>query len=224
MNVVMSDRERNIFDMFRNTVQFDAVNAADYAQLPEAERRFEIIRTAIAALEDHAATKTSGGRSQAVERKSVLRGAIRRKMKDYARTARALDIADPGFRRLFNVPDSNSDEVLMAAAREFVEEARRFRTEFAALGIAETMAGELEADIDALEAAMSAKSGAHIEVVGATAGIDEQIERGMAAEKVLDAIMRNVYRNNPVKLAEWTSARHVRRISAKPSPPAPPVQ
>jgi hypothetical protein len=218
MDEIMSDRERNIFDMLRSTVQFDAVNAADYDHLPEAEVRFAVVRSVVAALENYAAAKTSGARGQAVERKSVIRAAMRRKMTDYARTARALNISDPGFRRLFSVPDGNNDEVLMATAREFVEEARRFKTEFAQLGIAASLADELEADIEALELAVSAKSSAHQEGVGATAGIDEQIELGMEAEKVLDAIMNNVYRNNPVKKAEWKTARHVRKRNTSPAP------
>ena len=50
-------------------------------------------------------------------------------MKRYSRTARALDIDDPGFKRLFRVPDSNSDQLLLSAAREFVEEARSRKAE-----------------------------------------------------------------------------------------------
>jgi len=64
--------------------------------------------------------------------------------------------------------------------------------------------------IAALEAAISRKAGARIEGVGATAGIDDEIERGMQAETILDSIMKNVYYDNPVKLAEWKTARHIR--------------
>jgi Fe-S-cluster formation regulator IscX/YfhJ len=223
----MSEREQNIFDMFKNTAQFDVESAADYASIAEAAARFTSVRSVIANLENFTADRASGARGQAVEQKSVIRAAIRRKMTDYARTARALNIDDPGFRRLFRVPDNNNDEGLIAAAREFVEEARRFENEFASLGIAKTYADALEDDIDALEAAMTAKTSAQLEGVGATAGIDAEIDKGMDDEKVLDAIMRNVYRDNPVKLAQWMTARHVRRINPKAkdepvtSPPTP---
>lgn len=139
----------------------------------------------------------------------------------YSRTARSLNIDDPGFRRLFRVPDGDNDQTLLATAREFVVEARRFAADFARLGIPATLADELEADIDAMEAAITAKAGANTEAVGATAGIDEQIERGMKAEKILDSIMKNVYFDNPVKLAEWMSARHVRRSPKPKDEPAP---
>ena len=66
-----------------------------------------------------------------------------------------------------------------------------------------------------MEAAMSAKAAGNMETVGATAGIDQQIENGMTAEKILDSIMHNVYFDSPVKLAEWMSARHIKRSPQK---------
>lgn len=223
MSDVMEEREQNILDMFRNTVQFDAESAGDYASIPEAATRFASVRAKITAMENHVANRTSGARGQAVEQKAVIRAAIRRKLTDYSRTARALNIGDPGFRRLFRIPDGDNDEVLIATAREFVEQARQFEEQFKGLGIAKEYTSALEDDIEALAAAMTAKASAHLEGVGATAGIDDEIDEGMDDEKVLDAIMQNVYRDNPVKLAEWTSARHVRRVSqSKPADPATP--
>lgn len=218
----MTDREQNIYEMFVATAQFDAENANDYKSLPSAAANFAIVRTVIAALETDSAQQTSGGRGRAVEQKSVLDAAMRRKMKRYSRTARALNIDDPGFKRLFRIPNSNNQMELVAAAREFVEEARRFAAEFAALGIPASLADELEADTNAMEAAMSAKASGQMETVGATAGIDEQIEAGMNAEKVLDSIMHNVYFDNPVKLAAWKTSRHVKKSPKKSVAPTPP--
>jgi len=54
-----------------------------------------------------------------------------------------------------------------------------------------------------------------------TVGIAQKIEEGMKAESILDAIMNNVYNGtNPVKLAQWKTARHVRRAN-QPTPPPP---
>lgn len=216
----MTEREENIQDMFIATAQFDTENSADYAHLADAAAAFAIVRSVITALEGFTADQLSGLAGQAVEQKSVLREAIRRKMVRYARTARGLNIDDPGFRRLFRVPDGDNDQTLIAAAREFVQEARNFEADFARRGIPKELAGQLEADINAMEAAMSAKASGQMETVGATAGIDAEIERGMAAEKILDSMMRNVYDDNPVKLAAWRTARHVRRVKqSKPQPP-----
>ena len=217
----MTAREMNIFNMFVGTIQFDTANSNDYRDLPDAATYFTIVREAVAAFEEYAAAQTSGASGRAVERQSVLREAIRRKMKRYSRTARALNLDDAGFRRLFSIPNNDSYQLLLATAREFVEEGRRFTAEFRRKGIPAGLADELEDDIEALEAAINAKAGAHTEKVGAGAGIDAQIERGMEAEIQLDAIMHNVYFDDPVKLSQWQSARHVKRAPRKPKEPKP---
>lgn len=211
----MNDRERNINDMFIRTIEFDAANSGDYKHLPDAAANFTTVRQVITALQSYLADQISGAVGQAVEQKSVLRAAIRRRMVRFAATARGLNIDDPGLRRLFRVPDENSDQILLAAGREFVEEATRFAAQFTGRGISAAETQFLADDIAALDAANSRKAGAHIESVGATAGIDDEIERGMNAEVILDSIMKNIYYDNPVKLAEWKSARHVRSAKGK---------
>lgn len=207
----MDDRERNILEAFINMREFDGRNAADYAALPDAAANFAVIRSAIETLEAHAMTQASGARGQAVEQKASLRAAIRRKLKDIARSARALNIDDEGFRRLFSVPDDNSDQKLLAAAREFAAQATTHKAGFQRLGMPNSFIDDLGDDIEDFENALNRKAVAQGAAVGATAGIDAEIERGMNAATILDAIMQNVYRNNPIKLAEWTQARHVKR-------------
>ena len=218
-----TDRQTNIYDMFGGTLAFNTLNAGDYASIPDAAIEFASVQAAYDALAQFFATQTSGERAAAVELKVVLRAAIRRKMTRYAKTARALNLTTPGFDKLFKVPDSNSDDMLVATGREFVEQALAHQTEFASLGIAKTLALSLTADLDALEAAQLSKVNAQGETVGATAGVENAIETGMEAEKKLDAIMTNVYYDDPVKLAQWHTARHVKSASQTPTPPTPPT-
>lgn len=209
--------------MFIATAQFDTENSDDYKDLPLAVSNFLTVRSVIAALETDAATQVSGATGRAVEQKAVLRREIRQTLKRYSRSARALNIDDPGFKRLFRIPDSDNDLLLLATAREFVEEARRFPAQFAGLGIPATLANELEDDIEALETAMNAKASGQMETAGATAGIEERIEEGMKAAKILDSIMHNVYFDNPVKLSQWKTARHVKKSSNRQGDPTPPT-
>lgn len=201
--------------MFITTSKFNESNADDYASLPLAAENFSIINEVIERIKRADSKQSSGEGSRAVESKTVLRAAIRQKMKDYARTARALNIDDAGFRRLFRIPDSDSDQYLIAVAREFVAGAIKYKAEFASLGIEAALADNLDNDADALENAIGDKAGADTTGTGATAEIEEAVETGMKAASILDAIMKNVYRNNPVKLAEWMSARHVKRLSQR---------
>ncbi len=215
----MSERVRNIYDMFVSTTEFDSLNAADYSRLPDAAAQFALVREVVANLERFLTEQASGTVGQAVEQKSVLTAAIRRKMKEYSGAARALNFDDAGFRRLFRIPDDNGAQKLIAAGRAFVEEAAKHEAQFARLGLLKEDRTALTADLDDLENAAAAKSGASAEKVGATAGIDEEIGRGMEAETFLDALMKIVYRNDAVKLGAWKSARHVRRSNRTPKPP-----
>lgn len=217
----MTDREDNIQDMFIRTAQFDTENANDYRDLADAVANFLIVRDVIAAIEAYSAAQLSGARGRAVEQKFVINAAIRRKLLRYSKTARAMDIDDPGFRRLFSVSDDDSYALTLATARIFLIEARRFETEFRGRGIPPTVADALEADINAMETAMNDKAAGQMETVGATAGIGDEIERGMKAVKILDSIMHNVYYDNPVKLAEWRTARHVKAAPKKQEPKPP---
>jgi hypothetical protein len=115
-----------------------------------------------------------------------------------------LNINDEGFRRLFSIPNSKSDGKLLAAAREFALEAAKHKGDFLRLGMLAGFIDDLNDDIEDFELALNRKAGAQGAGVGATAGIDAEIERGMDAATILHAMMQNVYRDNPVKLAEWT--------------------
>ncbi len=207
----MSERTRNIYDMFVSTTEFDRLNAADYSGLPDAALQFAIVRDVITKLEVFLADQTSGKRGQAVEQKSVLMAAAKRKMKEYSAAARALNLDDAGFRRLFRVPNGDGVGKFVASGREFVEEAAAHQAQFARFGLTAADAAALAEDLDDLEAAVAAKAAAAPQTVGATAGIDDEIERGMAAETFLDALIKIIYRNDAAKLAAWKSARHVRR-------------
>ncbi len=214
----MDERERNITDAFVAMREFNTRNAADYAAVSDAAANFAILSSVIDNLENYAATQTSGGRGQAVTQKSVLAAAIRRRLKDISRTARALNFDDEGFRRLFRTPDSNSEQNLLAAAREFASEAAKHEIDFLRLAMPTSFVDDLNQDIADFEQAANQKASSQGAGVGATAGIDEEIARGMQVATILDAIMQNVYRNNPVKLAQWTQARHVRRSAQRASP------
>lgn len=55
----------------------------------------------------------------------------------------------------------------------------------------------------------------------ATAEIGESVQRGMVARRILDGVVRNVYKNDPGKLAAWTSASHIEKPAKKTETPTP---
>lgn len=220
----MSDRVRNVYNMFVSTGAFDDANAADYSHLPDGALQFAIVRDVIEKLEAYFADQVSGATGQSVEMASVLIQAAKRKMKEYSAAARVLNIDDAGIRRLFRIPNGDGAQEVVAAGREFVEEAATHKAAFGRFGLTDADRTALDKNLDDIETAVSKKAGAHSKKVGATAGIDDEIQRGLDAERFLDAMMKVVYRYNPAKLREWQSARHVRRVNQPAPPETPPTE
>ena len=57
----MDARAMNILDAFVSMREFDRLNAADYKGFPDAAAQFAVIDASIGAMQNHAATQTSGG-------------------------------------------------------------------------------------------------------------------------------------------------------------------
>lgn len=210
----MGDRERNIAQMGDQILVFNGENSADYAAIAEAAAQFAVVQSARDALHNYFATQASGGRAEAVAQKAALKFAIKRKMKRFSRTARAIAITETGFAENFKVPEGNNDHQLIAVGRQMVAQATTHNAKFVALGIPASLKTALEQDLDDFEAAINAKASAQSETVGATAGVDEEVDKLMEAAKVLDAIMQNVYDDEPVKHASWKTARHIKRLNS----------
>src|ERR1043166_4141107 len=121
-------------------------------------------------------------------------------MPEYSKAARALTFNKPGLHKVFEVPQHDADNDILNKGRNVVTEATTFHTEFASLGISPARTTELSDLLDQLENTIAAKSEAKGDEVGATAGIDTKIDEGMQAEVILDAIMTNFYRDDPVTL------------------------
>ncbi len=214
-----STRQENVFDMFQEALVFNTENAADYAMIPDAATHFATVLAAVNALETFFAAQKSGDSSAATVQKTVLKFAINRKMVSYAKNARSIAINDPGFDKKFKIPVGSDENELIAAGRDFVAQAIANAAAFTALGKPAGDAAALTADLDAFEEANDDQAIGKQGTVGATAGIAQMIEDGMKAAIILDAIMYNVYNGiNPVKLAQWRTARHVRRANQTPTP------
>ncbi|MDX6694418.1 MAG: hypothetical protein QOF02_2021 [Blastocatellia bacterium] len=118
----------------------------------------------------------------------------------------------PGLEEKFRLPRGNAnDQELLAAARACAADAVPLKAMFIEYGLPADFLEDLNDDIEAFEAAVAAQEAGRRERVTATAAIDEVIERGMQIVRRLDAIVRNVLRDQPAKLAAWESARHVER-------------
>ncbi len=162
--------------------------------------------------------QTSGKSSvqQATSSRTGAREALRESMQAISRTARVMALDMPGLENKFRMPRSGSDQALLHAARAFATDAEPLKDEFIRHELAASFIEDLKSDIANLERAMSVQNtgrGAH---VAATASIEPTVERGMAALRRLDAIVRNKFRDDPATLAAWEHARHVERPARQP--------
>ncbi|MFL6373819.1 MAG: hypothetical protein ACJ73D_04045 [Pyrinomonadaceae bacterium] len=218
-----TDRERNVKDTFDAVLAFNGEHSAEYAAIAEAATQANRIQAAAAAMETYMATQTSGDAAFAVELKSILKASARRRMLAFSRTAKALGKTNPGFEELFDMPKSDTYADVLAKGRELVGKATTHHVLFATVGIPASKATDLSDILDQLEGQINAKTVATGATVAATAGIDAQMEDGMQALDLFDAIMRNFYEDDPATLAAWKSASHIKRAPKKSTtPPTPP--
>ena len=111
---------------------------------------------------------------------------------------------------------------VVARGREMIDVAADNAAAFTGLGMPAARRTELADILDQIEATGQTKDAAVQEKVGATAGIDQEIDEGMEAATIVDAMMRNFYRDDPVTLAQWRTARHIKTVSSGGGTPTPP--
>lgn len=217
-----SDREQNVADAFDAMLAFNAVNSADWASFADAVAAFVTIQSSKDAFDNYLTTQESGASEMATAEKTLLKAAAYRRMKLYARTARTLEKTIPGISKEFHLPTGRNEAVLVARGRAFVAAARVHEVAFAGRGLLKADTDALEDILDQIEAKEAEQDSAKQSEVGATAGIDQVLDDGLDAADVADAILRNIYANDPVKLAAWISARHIKRAPKKAkTPPTP---
>ena len=193
-----SDRARNVLDMYEAVIAFDGVHSAEYAVgLPGAAAEFARMTAAHTNLEGHIADQTSGASTTAVVAKSLLRAAALRREKEFRQTAIALKYTIPGLDKSFKMPAHDGDMEVVARGREMIQVAADNAAAFTAFGMPPARGTELAAILDDIEAMGQTKDAAVQEKVGATAGIDQEIDEGMEAATILNAMMKNFYRDDP---------------------------
>lgn len=217
----MNDLERNYYNAFVGVRDFGADNAADFPADSAGANNFAAVGAAVDEMEQSGAVQASGASSQMTARKGLATAELREDLRAINRTARALAVDDSAVGELFRLPHGNNEQTLLAAARAFLTNATPLKNQFVEYGLPADFLADLQTDITNFEQAVSGKSTASGEKVSATASIGDAVKNGLEGLRRLRAIVPNKYRDNPAKLAAWTSASHVER-AAKKKPETPP--
>lgn len=211
----MNDLERSYYNAFVSVRDFGNQNAADFPAVSLGGQNFASIGEAVDEMEQSGAAQASGAGRQITMQKGLALAELREDLRAVNRTARALAVDDSGVGELFRMPVGNNEQNLLAAARAFLTNATPLKTQFIEFGLPADFLEDLQADIAAYEQAASEKSTTKSAKVSATASMGGSVEKGLNALRRLRAIVPNKYRDNPAKLAAWTSASHVERAAKK---------
>jgi len=209
----MNDRENRKFQMFLRVQDFGIIHADDFAAGSLARLLFGNLSDIIAEIEGHAASEASGvglARQGTTTRGQAI-DAVREDLEAINRSALTMNDVVPGIEDKFRLPRNRGVQHLLSAARAFLIDATPLKDEFIKRELPANFLEDLQADIDALEAAISRQASGVGSHVAAGAAIDDAIDRGAETVRNLDAMVRNKYANNPAVLAEWTSASHTER-------------
>ncbi len=190
---------------------------------PAADAEYAAIGNAITQFEEMAEAQSGGS--------ATITGAVRQRltvvdqmlelMSSLAKAAKVLDAAThPDVATKMRMSGINNFEELVARANLFHSTLQPIEAEFIALGASATVAADLQALITAVQGAWDQKLTGLDTQIGGTAGLKQGMKAALKRVRKLDAILSQLYRANPVLLAQWKAARRTERASQPAENPA----
>jgi len=162
------------------------------------------------AQQDSASLDATGQLSQQRQAVTVLRQAH---MQPIAKFARANLTGVPDFAKLTKTGNGLRGAALVAAARAMATAAAPYAARLTEAQFPSDALQELAAAADAVETAISDRSGSKVVRIAATAGIKQALSEGRQAVEMLDPVVTKMLAGNDGLLAGWRAAK---RIVAKP--------
>lgn len=222
----MNDRIRRRLEMVNRVDSFGKAHVSDFPAGSRGAELFTIVRAALTRIENEATAQAANrtAAKQLTFSKGLVHDRLTEEMEVINLTARAMVGKVAGLEEKFRMPHNVSDQDLLTAARVFAQDALAFKDEFVRRGLPTTFIDDLNALIDEYSDAMTDRDQSADARVAATASLEEAVEEAIAAVRELNAIVRNVLRNDRGALAEWQSASHIERAPRHQTdePPTPP--
>lgn len=209
----MNNKNIRFLEMLIRVRQFCATRIGSFPADTRGGELLALIVAAITEMEGHASAQDSGKRAakEKTTLKKVALKQLRRDLEAVSRTARAMALATPGLGDKFQLSRSASVQACLSAARSFAANVEPLKAEFIRRGLAASFLEDLNAHIAALEEAINSKAEKMGARVAATVAVSDAAAHGFKAVRELNAIVRNLFRDDPAALAEWESASHIER-------------
>ena len=131
------------------------------------------------------------------------------------RTARAVGETKPGFADGYRAPSQLSDRGLLDMAIGIARIAEPHKADFLSHGMPPDFLEDLAARIAKLQQTMTDQSEGKAGVKSAGVSIEETDDRGMSVRRRMDAVVKNIFRDNAAVLAEWETASHIEQAPKK---------
>jgi hypothetical protein len=220
----MEQKISSLVATFKTVDAFGIKYAVDFPAASLGGQQFALVHTAVTSTAGLGATQVSSGEQthSAVLAKVAGRFHLHDDMIAITNAAHSLLLlGNTTIAGKFLMPHSNGDQALLNSARAFASDAVAFTAQFTSVGLPATFITQLNADITAFEAAVTTKGTALGTQAGATGGLENAAQQAAVALHVLNTIVKNTYKNNPSRLAEWATASHVEKHTPVPRPPKP---
>lgn len=174
------------------------------------------LKEELAKLLDIAVARSVGTskRQQGTAGRRGSRESLRELVEAVADTSKSAARERPDIKGLFDLAGKDrSDQTLVATARAFADAAAPLAGLFVEYGLPATLVNDLRAGADSLEQNISLQTEAASARVNTTASAEESFQLLADLIDRLDPIVRNKYRDNPVKLSAWERARRLESVA-----------
>jgi len=218
----MTDEQRNVLDALIRISQFGIDNSGSFSGVASTE--FGVTTGIVNNVQVSGSGQASamGDTGEQYSLKGIHREALRKYLSDTSRTAKSMRYAFPGIEEQFAMPKDRSDAGILNGGRAFVTNGLPIKSDFAGYGLPGAWFNDMGAAADLFEQSFNETASATANRAEATADIEDWVVQGMRSRRILDGIVRNVFVNDPGKLAAWTQASHIERPPKKTAPVTPP--
>jgi hypothetical protein len=209
----MEAKQKQLIESYRRVQAFLTRNPAP-APATYAEPK-EVLDAVVAELTGHSSAQAVGRRLSQAEfvRQNTLMTTLRNKhLKPIVAIARATMTGLPGIDKALRMPPTCGVIRLVAEATAIAEAATKYEPAFVKNGRAATFLEDLKTAIQALDESTVGRAANVGKLVGARAGILQELRRGRDAVGMLDTIVRVAFEGNGPVLREWAVARRVKAL------------
>ena len=222
----MDLHETSLLATFKTAAAFGTKYIADFPAPSLGGQQFALISTAVPTTSNLAQVQASGGGQlkAGVKSKAVAYKLVHDDMLAITEAAHSLVLlGTAGLDGKFHLPRNHGAQDTLNTARAFKTDAAAFSAGMISVGLDVNFLTTLDGHITAYETAISAKGSGQLAQGGATGGIQDTTHKAAIALHIVDTIVRNKYKNDPAKRAEWVIASHVQKHTPVPHPkPVPP--